>query len=247
MDCSKTEIEAMTETTKVQKEDTKMKDNKGQTDQERGYKEHQTDSPARIDTLAERDTTMERDTQAETETIAEKDTQETIHKTGATTEKETTVMKGKGETMLKETDQMKEIGASMTTIEGEKDQEIPQGRLGGVKTKTKKSRDNIRREAERATPPEQRETETAQGAETHMIRGTERIGITETTQTQDQWKTKDLETAPDQGKTQGTENIPEEGTAQTTTEEDRERTRETSGAKAGTETHGKQYPSTKGT
>ena len=244
MDCSEAEKEVMTETIKAEREELKMTDNQESVVQEKGSREHQTDTLAGIDI------------------------QETTHKQGATTEKETTVMRGKEETMKKtEAKHMKGTATDQTTVatglEIEKEgQETLQEETGEIRTKPERNTGLMRRETGKPLAPDMKEIEATQGTgitlDKETVQGT---GMTpENTEkttgkgmTQDQGKTIDLETTLDQRITLGTETIPEtekiqeQETAQTTTEEETENTQETSEAKAETETHGKQYPSTRET
>ena len=239
MDCSEAEKEAMTGTIKVEREELNMTDNQESVVQEKGSREHQTDTLAGIDI------------------------QETIHKQGATTERETTVMREEEETMKKTgAEHMKGTAADQTTtalglrIE-KKVEETPQEETGEIRTKPERKPG----ETEKPLAPDMKEIEIPQDTGITLDKETvqdtgmtpEQENTTGRGMTQDQGKTIDLETTPDQRITLDTETIPEtekiqeQETTQTTTEEETENTQETSEAKVETETHGKQYPSTRET
>ena len=243
MDCSEAEREAMTETIKAEREEPRMTDNQELVVQEKGSREHQTDTLAGIDI------------------------QETTHKQGATTEKETTVMKEKEETMKKTgAEHMKGTATNQTTIilglgiekEG---QETLQEETGEIRTKPERKTGLMKREIEKPLAPDMKETEITQDTgitlDKETMQDTGMILEQEKTEgkgmTQDQRRTQDLETIPDQETTRDIETTPDkekiqdQETAQTATEEEIEKTQGTSEAKAETETHGGQCLSTRET
>ena len=165
-----------------------------------------------------------------------------------------------------ETEHMKGIATedNITVMTGEKGQGRPQEETGETRTKPRKITD-LMKKTEKSTAPDQRaqqaDYQRAQHTEmtlTGIMQGT----VEDTEKTPDQEKTKTTERAQDQGKIKDLETTPEktqdtettldkektqdQGTAQTATGKDQGRT-ETSEAKAETETHGKQCPSTKET
>ena len=242
MDYSETEKEAMIETIRAGKGEPRMTVSQESMDQEKDFREHQTD------------------------TLAEIDIQETTHKQGTTTEKETTVMKGKEETMRKTgTEHMTETATTQTTIalvpEIEKEgQGTLQEEIGEIRIKLEKNTGLMRRETEKPVTQDM-ETETTQDTEITLgketIEDTGMILDQENTEDkgmiQDQRNTQGSETTPDQeiildlGTTPDKEKTQDQETVQTTTEEETEKTQGISEAKAETETHGRQCLSTRET
>ena len=154
---------------------------------------------------------------------------------------------------------------NITVMTGEKGQGRPQEETGETRTKPGKITD-LMKKTEKSTAPDQRAqqadyqspTQHTEMTLTGIMQGT----VEDTEKTPDQEKTKTTERAQNQGKIKDLETPPEktqdtettldkektqdQGTAQTATGKDQGRT-ETSEAKAETETHGKQCPSTKET